>query len=240
MFTNKYSYPSKKVPVLPAIHWPNPTDERFFTCRWILYVGICHIPVGPWVPINISKAERGTMRFSHATDGTSRYVLPMIAAIFQVDKRWGPDNGCRKAWDWWDPCGSRTSSWSSPVSALVCISSGVQSLPIAMQITYPLPSQHRPTLTSIMALFKAAVILLQDLVCKPPPRVKLNEVHNSTHCYPPVITSDLGLWTRWSLSMPQLQCWRRRLWSSNRIFACRKLVSQDRPNPDKPNGHALL
>ena len=52
------------ISVLPAIHCPNPTNECFFTCRWILYVGISRIPVGPWAPINISKAERGTMRFS--------------------------------------------------------------------------------------------------------------------------------------------------------------------------------
>ena len=53
-------------------------------------------------------------------------------------------------------------------------------------------------------VFKAAVVFfLPDLVYKlPPPRVKRNEIHNSTHYYPPVITSGLGLWTR---CMPQLQ-----------------------------------
>jgi len=65
------------------------------------------------------------------------------------------------------------------------VSSGAQS--------YPLPSQHRLSIMSLKPLW----FFLPGLVYKlPPPRVKRNEVHNSTHYYPPVITSGLGLWTR--------------------------------------------
>ena len=65
------------------------------------------------------------------------------------------------------------------------------------------PLEYYPCQASIASdpdinhVFKAAVIFLQDLVYKlPPPRVECNEAHNSTHYYPPVITSGLGLWTR--------------------------------------------
>ena len=90
--------------------------------------------------------------------------------------------------------------WVSPLE------SGAQSLPVvAIQMTYPCQASIASD-PDINHVFKAAVNFLQDLVYKlPPPRVNRNEVHNSTHYYPPVITSGLGLWTRRSFSMPQLQ-----------------------------------